>query len=169
MPMKGPTARRDSLVVEKVKNETLVYDSVTHQALCLNETASLVWENCDGVATVDEIAERVASVTNAQIDTFLVWHALGLLERNHLLVGEFKIPAAGRLFTRRDVIKKVGLVGAAATIPVILAVTTPTPAMAQTCIPDHGGCTPNGSDCTTNLQCCSCRCNLGSGNPKCVS
>ncbi len=47
-----PRARQDELVVEELSDETLVYDLKRHKANCLNRTAALVWQDCDGQTSV---------------------------------------------------------------------------------------------------------------------
>ncbi|MDQ5844969.1 MAG: PqqD family protein, partial [Acidobacteriota bacterium] len=55
-----PLARQSSLIVKELEDETLVYDQETDQAHCLNETAALVWKNCDGRNSVNEIARLLS-------------------------------------------------------------------------------------------------------------
>jgi hypothetical protein len=47
--------RRPDYRLEKLGNETLLYHPTRAQALCLNETASLIWGLCDGKRTAAEI------------------------------------------------------------------------------------------------------------------
>ena len=51
-----PRARQDDFVVEKLPDETLVYDLNRYKAHCLNPTSALVWRRCDGRTTVAEVA-----------------------------------------------------------------------------------------------------------------
>ena len=50
-----PRARKDGLVIKELSNETLVYDLERDEAHCLNQTAGLVWKQCDGRTTVTKI------------------------------------------------------------------------------------------------------------------
>ena len=43
-----PHARTDNLVIRELDDETLVYDMERDEAHCLNQTAALVWKQCDG-------------------------------------------------------------------------------------------------------------------------
>ncbi len=52
-----PTARTGNLVIQQVADETLVYNMSAHRAFCLNPTAAIVWQECNGQATVTEIAD----------------------------------------------------------------------------------------------------------------
>jgi hypothetical protein len=162
-----PRARRENLVVEELKHETLVYDSQSIQASCLNPTATLVWKYSDGNRTVSEIASRMSQDLGSTVDVRVVYYALEQLDKRGLLAERGAIPLQYRQMSRRDFLVKAGIVGAAVAIPVIISVTAPTPAMAVTpiacgqpcnindtcasvtcpCLPD--GTSPTGSRCTT--------------------
>ncbi len=43
-----PVARHKNLIVKELPDETLIYDLDSDKAHCLNQTAALVWKNCDG-------------------------------------------------------------------------------------------------------------------------
>src|SRR5882672_3932867 len=92
---KPPKPKRIEALTRKFHDELLVYDARKHKAHCLNETAAAVWLECNGDATVAEIAGRVDSVLHANGDDALVRLALlkfskaGLLEkRDAVLEGE---------------------------------------------------------------------------------
>ena len=40
--------REGHLVIDELPDEVLVYDLDRHKAHCLNQTAALVWQHCDG-------------------------------------------------------------------------------------------------------------------------
>src|SRR5689334_6746520 len=80
-----PRARKDGLIIQALPDETLVYDLERDRAHCLNQTASLIWERCDGQSTTKEIAQLLAKTLNHPIDEKIVWVALDQLDRNHLL------------------------------------------------------------------------------------
>ena len=52
-----PKARQEQLIVKELPDELLIYDLKRDKAHCLNETAALVWKNCDGHKTVDQLRE----------------------------------------------------------------------------------------------------------------
>ena len=52
-----PNARKENLVIEELPGEVLVYDLNLHKAHCLNQTAALVWERCDGQTSVKQMVE----------------------------------------------------------------------------------------------------------------
>jgi hypothetical protein len=114
-----PLARQTGLVVQEMPGETLVYDMNSNRAHCLNRSAALVWQACDGKTSVDEISRRL------ERDGFtadLVWLAIDQLNDSDLL--ENKTPHHFTDRSRREVIKKIGLatVMAAPIIASIVAV-----------------------------------------------
>jgi len=125
-----PGARVEGLVAQDLEGETLVYDRVRHRAHCLNPTASLVWRLCDGRRSVTEISEQVARETGLPADPAIVELALRRLRRAHLLdepEGEWcEAP-----ITRRQLARRLGLVGALSTLlPAVQSLVAPTPAQA---------------------------------------
>ncbi len=149
-----PTARRDKLVVENLKNEVLIYDLERDQANCLNETAALVWQYADGKTSVSGIADKLSQKFGMLVDVRVVWYALDQLGKKNLLQERVAIPYQYNRMTRRDFLVKAGIVGAAVAIPVVIAMTAPTPAMASTCV---GGCTVD-TDCAVGCRCVTLSC-----------
>ena len=47
-----PLVKSEGLVVQETGNEMLDYNLLTNKAICLNQTAALVWNNCDGIRGV---------------------------------------------------------------------------------------------------------------------
>ncbi|HEY0004483.1 MAG TPA: hypothetical protein VGB17_06700, partial [Pyrinomonadaceae bacterium] len=54
--VRWPLARKEGLVVRELADELLVYDTRRDRAHCLNKTASLVWQRCDGLTSTSEMA-----------------------------------------------------------------------------------------------------------------
>jgi len=46
--------------LEKMDNEMLLFNSKTTHVLYLNESASVIWQLCDGKRSVDEIIDLLA-------------------------------------------------------------------------------------------------------------
>jgi hypothetical protein len=55
----NPTRRTD-LTAREVEGQVLILDRQREQVHQLNETASFIWECCDGSSTIGDIARRVA-------------------------------------------------------------------------------------------------------------
>ena len=153
--MNLPQARSKNLLVEELAEETLVYDLETNKASSLNPTAAMVWRHCDGKTDSAEVARLVAARFNAPESEDLVTLAVGRLAKAGLLEGAALSNVDTSGITRRAVMKKLALTGGLALLlPAIHSIVAPTPAEAQTCL-------PNGAPCTANTQCCSGHCNPG--------
>ena len=132
-----PRSRTENLVIRELDDETLVYDMERNEAHCLNLTAALVWQHCDGATTAVQAARSLQSRLRAPVDTDLVWLAIKQLERFNLVV---KSPAV----SRRKLILKYA--PAALALPVILSINAPVAAQA-------GSCAGQGQSCET-IPCC---------------
>lgn len=51
--------RRKDVVLKKLGKETLLYDPTTDKVHTLNETASLIWNLCDGKHSLGEIKKTI--------------------------------------------------------------------------------------------------------------
>ena len=123
-----PRARTQGLVVTELPDELLVYDLECHKAHCLNPTAALVFKHCDGRRSVAQIARILRRELDVPADERLVWLSLVRLERARLLEEREAAPAAAPRSSRRELLRRVGLV--AATLPVVATILAPTPAEA---------------------------------------
>jgi hypothetical protein len=137
--MSHPRARIDGLLIEHVEGETLVYDTAGHEAHCLDSEAASVWEACDGLATVSEIAATTGLPEAAAAATVRDLAARHLLEPLGV--------------NRRDLLRTVAIgAGAVAVgVPVIRSIVVPTAAQAASCI-------GSGQACVSSAQCCSGLC-----------
>lgn len=156
-----PKSRTEKLVVQDFNDELLVYDRQRHKAHCLNQTAALIWKQCDGRTSVAEISRRLGEESGASgmIDEKIVWYGLEQLKRDHLLEPALDTsrglsqPTSGRV-NRRQMMRALGLTAAVA-LPVVTSMVAPTAAQA-------GSCTQANGVCSTPVQCCSGVCNNGS-------
>ena len=140
-----PKARKDKLVVRDLSEEVLVYDLRAHKAHCLNRTAALVWEHCDGRTTVPKLAALMSEELKVPIDEAVVWLALDQLERFQLLQEQVVRPVGMTPISRRVMMRRLGLAAAVA-LPLITSIVSPTAAQAQS------GC--NSVNCPPP-SCCS--------------
>lgn len=151
-----PSARRDHLVVQELKDEVVLYDLETDQASCLNETAALVWKYADGKTSVDSIAAQMAQDLETPVDAQVVWFALDQLGKKNLLQTPVAMPMEYTRMSRRDFVLKAGALGAIVAMPVIISLAAPKPAMAAT------GCQPVGCDafnsCPNGCNCVGGQC-----------
>ena len=122
-------ARRDGLLIEELTDEIVIYDTERQRAHSLNQAAAVVWKNSDGRKTVAELAAIVAVETSLPEDPAIVTDALEQLGEKHLLRSEPVTRTTAPDTTRRELLKRMGVL--AALLPVVLSITAPTPAMSQ--------------------------------------
>jgi hypothetical protein len=126
-----------------------------HRVYCLNRVAGFVWRRCDGHTPVAAIAGALERETGLSSAEEIVWRALALLQRSHLVVDAPDRPRHGDGCTRRELRRRLGRAAiAAGLLPTILALVAPPPAYA-------GSCTPAGQPCTLDVQCCNGVCLMG--------
>jgi hypothetical protein len=143
-----PQARTDNLVIRELDDETLVYDMERDEAYCLNQTAALVWKECDGKSTATQAARALKKELDAPVDADLVWLAVKQLQKFHLVDGARKSPAV----SRRDLVLKYA--PAALVLPVIMSIVAPTPAGLASCVASGQPCSVGISACCTPGQSC---------------
>src|ERR1044071_8009158 len=144
-----PAARQEGLIVQELSDEVLVYDQQRHKAHCLNQTAAIVWRQCDGQRGAQEVARRASAELGATVGEEMVWLAVEELGKRGLLKERQRLGVGGA--SRREMMKRLG-VGAAVALPLVTTIIAPEAAEAANCI-------PSGQACTTGPQCCSLLCN----------
>lgn len=148
-----PVARKEGLVIQELNNEVLVYDLQTNKAHCLNESAAIVWKNCDGGQSIDDIAKQFIEKSGNKVSEDFVWLAIDQLNELNLLEQEIKPNFKGQ--TRREVLRKIGLASIIA-LPIVSSLAAPTSVFAATSACSVGiGCTVD-TDCGPS----PCPCNL---------
>jgi hypothetical protein len=124
----------------------VVYERDGHRAHCLNRTAATVFKNADGTRTVADLALLVAPEGDRAEGEAVVAEALDRLGEAGLLEGG----TAGAAWSRRDLVRRVGL-GAAILLPLVASVVVPAPAeAAATCVSSCAG-KSDGTPCTCFL------------------
>ena len=139
-----PLARTDSLIVQELPDETLVYDRERDKAHCLNLSAALVWKHCDGRTTVAEMAQALEKELNTTIDDRVVLLALDQLGKNNLLSPGQEYMGS---VSRRHLVRTLGLM--AVSIPLITSIVAPVAAQSASGLAP-GACCLNPSDCQSN-------------------
>lgn len=141
-------SRQDNLVIQEFEKELVVYDLNINKAYCLNQTAAIVWQLCDGQKSVAEISESMSKQLKMLISEEFVWLAIEQLKRDGLLKNaeNLKIEFGG--LSRREIIKKVGLASMAA-LPLISSVIAPPAIAAQSTTCVVGTCYPAGFNICT--------------------
>ncbi len=136
-------ARRRSLLLRELGDETLAYDLSSHRASCLNREAAAVFHACDGRRSPQEIAAVVSAQLECEVGSDYVKLAIRRLAGCGLVDAETS-PVSR---SRREAIRRMAIATALA-LPIVTSVLAPEAAEAQTCL-------PNGKACTISGQCCS--------------
>jgi hypothetical protein len=126
MQTRNPKARRDGLLIEELPTELLVYDQKTHTAHCLNQSAASVFKAADGTLSISEISRATSERLQADFSEDLTWMALEELDKNGLL--ETALPLLPAQQQRRQFIAAGAAIALA---PLVMVMTAPTPAYAQ--------------------------------------
>lgn len=134
--------RREGLIVQKLGDEAIVYDPVSHRAHSLNRTAALVFEKLDGKKNLDGIARDLSKALGPAPHKEIVAVAM-----NDLAAADLLTP--GAVLPRRSMLR--GL--AASLIPVIATIAVPSAAAAASCSSLYGPCTYGGGECCYGLTC----------------
>ncbi|MCW5960427.1 MAG: PqqD family protein [Pyrinomonadaceae bacterium] len=146
-----PLAKKQDLVVQELDGEFLVYDLKTNHAHCLNESASLIWRFCDGTRSISDLREAFVLETGTAVSEEFVSLALDQLSEFELF--EESLPEQFSGMSRRSLIRKVGLMSAAA-LPIVSMLSFPNSALAFTCGPSICGDLPG--TCPSGMTYC-CR------------
>ena len=146
-----PQARHDRLAVQKLGDETIIYDEQRNHIHRLNPTAALVWRHCDGRRTAGDLALVVQGELGSPVTEEMIWLALDRLEKEHLLQDRLVRPEEALQITRRQMLRKAALVGGATLLlPVVQSMVAPTPAMALSL-----GCATRGQTTQPGRPCCA--------------
>jgi hypothetical protein len=127
-----PRARRHMLVAEEVDRELIIYDQRTHRAYNLNPTTAMVWRNLDRQMTIEELTKILRRDLTEAADEHLVWASVSELEKAQLLEGETGRSVDDERISRRQMVRRLGLVGATSLlIPVVSSIVVPDAAAAS--------------------------------------
>jgi Coenzyme PQQ synthesis protein D (PqqD) len=143
-----PPARTDRLLIERLPDETLVYDLDRQKAHCLNQTAALIWKHCDGKTTIRDVTLILQEQFGPKVKQEVVLFGLDQLQRARLIDRSSIRSSSKPGFSRRELIKKIGL---AASVPLIVSVIAPTASAAASCV--NVNCVGNAAICGANCTC----------------
>lgn len=142
-----PQARTDHLVIRELDDETLVYDTERDKAHCLNQTAALIWQQCDGKTTATQAARALGKELDTSVDADLVWLAVKQLQRFHLVEVSKNSPSV----SRRDLVLKYAPFALA--LPLIMSISTPAPAQTASCGGQGAVCGGSNPPCCAGCNC----------------
>jgi hypothetical protein len=147
-----PQARKEELVIRELPDEVLVYDLKRHEAHCLNQTAAIVWKNCDGKTTLSRMAAVLGESLVTPVGEDLVRLALARLDRAHLLERPIPQIADGARASRRELIRRLGLASAVA-LPLVTSIIAPMAVHAATGITAEACMKLIRPQCLTPIPC----------------
>lgn len=164
-PNKTPLARSEGLLIQSVRDETIAYDLETKEAHCLRPVAAFVFERCNGATSVANIAAASKNGFSRAITADEVADAVSQLEQIQLLeVPPLVVVDGDSGVSRRDMMRRIGYAGAAATVGTGLVMSITAPTALAACTGQQGGCScTQNKDCASN-HCCqavSDKCNAG--------
>jgi hypothetical protein len=152
---KLPQARKEGLLIEMLPDEVLVYDLDRKKAHCLNQTAGLIWNHCDGQTSVEEMAIVLQKHSEHKIEEDVVWFGLRQLHKASLMEGPLESPDGRVRISRRELVKRIGL---AVSIPLVATIVAPTASAALSCaaVACTGG--PGQGTCSAPCNCIASVC-----------
>lgn len=162
-----PLAAHDELVVQNLKDELLIYNLQTNQAMSLNQTAALVWKYCDGKRDISEITRKLEEKLGTSANEELVLFAIRELNKKGLIENGEGVSNGFEGLSRREIVRRVGFASMVA-LPIVLSIAAPKASSAQT----QGPCVANpGLEFTcndgTNTCCSNCCFPLAVENASC--
>lgn len=164
---------------ERVGDDVVVYDVKRIQYHTLNNVAYEIWRLCDGQRSIVEIGVVLASQRAEEIHCESIALATAQLEDAGLLNAQTQ--TFDVRIQRRRVLKlaAAGVITAVG-VPVVVSITAPEAAAANTCLscPPGQSCCPDGFcgkpgtgnsvTCSSDDDCCTRHCNTNAGTPHCV-
>lgn len=145
-----PRGRNDQLITQKVDKEMLVYDLKIDKAICLNQMAFFVWQQCDGKSSIAEMAGTLEKKVKNGAGEDIVLLALKELDKANLLDREsFNFDEEIKVSRR----KLIGYGVPMTVLPVIMSLVAPAAASNHSCIPEGQPCIQGGTRCCGNRIC----------------
>ena len=143
---------RPGLLRHRLDEQVLVYDARDDKVHLLDPTTACVLELLEeGKWSADRIMEEVARRVNVTPSEALLALSLDELRKADLLdTSAASLPPVTDV-RRREMLRKVGMIGAAALLIPAITTITATPAYAVSCL-------LVGSACSAGGQCCSTSC-----------
>lgn len=149
-------AVRSGLLCNKLDDQVVVYDRESNVIHLLDATTARVMELLrDGTLKAEEVTTKLAREGDAVSGAALLELALEELRKAELL--DEQPPSAARAgFSRRELLRRATLAGAAALIPTIVTLSA-TRAYGQ------ASCKAKKACCVVDADCCSNKCDSSTG------
>ncbi len=141
-----PQARASDLVIQETENETLIYDTLTNNAICLNEMSTLIWNHCDGKTRFEYLIKAynlTEDLINLALDEFQNYNLL----QDEVITG---VPR-DKVERRRFLVRAAAV--AAVAIPIVKTIVAPQAVSAQSaCISGVHNYTAPSPSCASACQ-----------------
>lgn len=144
-----PKSLQNDIIIQELADELLIYNTKTNRAHCLNQTARLIWDECDGAKTISEISRAVSRRTGAKVGEDLIWFAVERFKQDGLLANADEVILPEVNYSRREAVRRVGLAAVVA-LPAVTSIVAPSAAMALSL-----------TSCNTGT---SCTCSVGNNS-----
>lgn len=146
---------RKGLHLNRLDNELLVYDAQEEVVHLLNETTACVLGLLsDGTVTRNQIEAQIAQRTGAAPSESVFLLAVDELRKANLLEDSADNAEPLSDLTRRAMLRKMAMTGAAALLIPAITTLSPRRAYAQA----SGGCRLKKECCTVDADCCDNKC-----------
>lgn len=160
---KLPQLRTQNLVITELEEESLIYDLDVNKAFCLNETARLVMNQCDGTKSVDQALGIINRQLKTKMSADMVWLVVSQLKDANFIEKDYEIPIQTNRVSRRKILNAAASLGVA--LPIITSLIVPTALHAQSsCLTQNQMCGSGLGVCCPNLNCIS----VGPSNFQCI-
>lgn len=152
-----PKSRTSEIIVQELPEETLVYDLQKNRAFLLNRTSAIVFGLSDGTKSASEISSLMTEKLRSNVSEDFVWLALNELQNSDLLENKNELKNHLTGFSRREIVKQVGLASMVA-LPIVASITAPmavnalssAASLGEACITSLAG---GQGNCQTSLRC----------------
>src|SRR6185295_11975632 len=95
------------LIIQKLDDELLIYDTNKNKAHCLNSGLRAVWEQCDGKSSLSDILQNLQKKNGKRLTINYVRLAIKQLLNEQLLEADTSNSILKDV-SRRDVMRKIG-------------------------------------------------------------
>jgi hypothetical protein len=151
---KLPFLRTENLVVKELSSELLVYDLETNKAYCLNETARLILDECNGTNSIDEAVDSLNHKLKTNVNEEIIWMMIEQFKKSNFLKGDYEVPIQTSKVSRRKMLQTAASLGIA--LPIVASLVAPVATHAQSCPGVQQTCSNNEVNpipCCQGLQC----------------
>lgn len=151
-----PIARTDEVLSTKVGDESVVFNTVTNKASCLDALTTSVWSACDGKSNVSMLLDSVIRSGHIDATEQVIRMAIEQMANADLLVEPVDIPLLSENGMNRRKVLSMFRAGTMTALPMVASLSIQ-PALAQvSCAPIGGSCFSDGDCCGGGTEATEC-------------